>query len=76
MELLVEEAYTLVVDTERYESHAASRYWYGHIMSALGNDEYPTHATTMQNTIDNLKKSIDSTTSPCDDVTSKEQSND
>ena len=52
---MVEEAYQIVRRIDNHLASGAKSYWYGHIKSAVGSDDYPTYATTMQTTINDLR---------------------
>lgn len=65
---LIREAEKLVGGTDEYER--ARGYWLAHIKSALGSDNYPTHATTMQDSINALAERrvyIDGEMMECDE---------
>lgn len=47
--MLTKQALTLVRGTDEYQR--ARSYWYGHIMSAVGSDEYSSHGYNMVTTI-------------------------
>jgi hypothetical protein len=52
---LVREAARMIRHTDEWRS--AEVYWYGHILSALGDDDYPEgSATTMKETIQALDR--------------------
>ena len=40
------------------EYDRARYYWYGHIISATGDGDYPTHSTTIQSSINSMRKEI------------------
>lgn len=49
-------ALTLVVE---HRQQAARSYWYGHIMSSLGSDEYPERSYTMAESVQELREQGD-----------------
>lgn len=49
---------------------AAKAYWIGHILSALGNPDYPTYSTTLERTINQIKEDMhDMSDEPIDEGT-------
>ncbi len=57
---LVSEAFGIVREEgSSRDAEAARSYWVGHIRAALGNDDYPTHATTMRASINDIEETAE-----------------
>ena len=57
IEDLVSEAFAIVREEgSSRDAEAARSYWVGHIRSALGDENYPTHATTMRESVQDIKE--------------------
>ena len=52
---LVDEALSLLPTDDNIKERAR-QYWYGHIMSAVGDSNYPTHSITMKTTMSELEE--------------------
>ena len=55
---LLNEAKGIVRQNFQRHRSAAEAYWVGHIASALGSDDYPTHATTLGSTIADIEEDV------------------